>query len=111
MRDADRKILDRMLGWLGEPKPRPRPEPEDTLHDIKGIPLDYFWRKCEEFLPDDWGLGLIAVPCQDGSLLYRAEASLIIGFKAAETPGRQSNPRDTPERALEDLFYELRDML
>lgn len=122
VRDVDRKILTKMLGWL-EPKTSierknhhevPR---EDKLAEFPDITIDYFWGKCEEFLPDDWTMGLYAFPsayvsgAENIPLYYRAEASLTRSQGEYPLPRLVSQTRSLPERALEDLFYLLRDML
>lgn len=81
----------------------------DELPDIGGIPIDHFWLKVEEFLPDDWAFGLFAFPDQDGQIRYRAIAELI--DHDMEDPPGFDIIRTTPERAIETLFYCLRDML
>lgn len=91
----------------------------DQGGDIKDIPLDYFWCKCEENLPDDWSFALHAFPATiapDGKerISYRAAAYLYEAFdgvNVTDIPHRITGYRPTPERALEELFYQLRDML
>jgi hypothetical protein len=99
-----------LLDWL---RPQMLP-PNDPLHDIGGIPLDYFWRRCVEYLPSDWGLMLEGGPVSvagtgDFKMVYRAIASLL--GEGEFRPSVSGLERDTPERALEDLMYRLRDML
>ena len=81
----------------------------DTLSDIAGLKIDHFWSKCEEHLPEGWSLILRSMPVEE-ALAYQAHAQLM-----DEVPGEQphvtSEWRGTPERALEQLFYRLRDGL
>ena len=81
----------------------------DDLKDIAGIPLDHFWLKVEENLPDDWAFGLFAYPDPDqpGRLVYQARAELI--DEDHPDPPSIEALRSTPERAIEALFYSLRD--
>lgn len=83
----------------------------DQMDDIAGIPLDHFWKKIEEFLPDDWWFTVSAIP-DGGVLVYIAKAGIIEweGDPATQ-PGLVSPTKETPERAAEWLFYALRDML
>lgn len=102
---------------LRDERPRRRADvPSDKLEDIKGIPLDYFWSKVEQHLPQDWCIALVALP-NGSDMMYRAEAYLDpaiaheLGLEDDSRPRVYSNVRDTAYRALEDLFYNLRDGL
>lgn len=118
IRHARRSALEALVGALG---PRTRPNhhqqvvPEDfTLHDIENIPLDYFWCKCEEFLPDDWAMALYAFRDVDDPRKLRYMARAWLNNKEIDDddlPVRDSFVAWWPERAMEDLFYKLRDML
>lgn len=95
-----------------------------NLHDIDGLSIDYFWSKCEEFLPDDWSLvlGRDVWPDTDGKKV-RYEAIAILRHEGdpylADFHTREKNDEGPwrvayaamPERALERLFYMLRDMI
>jgi hypothetical protein len=81
----------------------------DTLREFPDIRIDHFWSKCEEVLPEGWALGLRLMPTEKGPV-YQASAMLL-----DEVPGPQPHIRSEwkgmPERALEQLFYRLRDGL
>lgn len=83
----------------------------DTLQDIGDLSLDYFWQKCEQLLPEDWMFALVAYPDRKhpGRLLYRAQAQLV-DSDMDPVPGIIPDPRSTPLRALEHLFYGLREL-
>lgn len=86
----------------------------DQAKDLAGIPIDHFWSKCEEYRPDDWALALYAQPSEGGRLVYQAVAHLSDGEdrgRILDVPHRITSLRQSPERALEELFYQLRDML
>ncbi len=112
-----------ILSWLFSEPPRPTLRPNhddnplkrfmaDPAADIEGIPLDYFWKKVEEVLPDDWGFMLAGALDERGKMFYLAEAALGGEMEEGqERPSISSEQREMPERAIEDLFYRLRDML
>jgi len=81
----------------------------DTLRDIPDLMIDHFWSKCEEHLPEGWRLFLTALPTEKG-LVYQAGAALADPLPG-EQPRMQSEWKGMPERALEQLFYRLRDGL
>lgn len=84
----------------------------DPLEDIGDLGIDYFWCRCEELLPSDWSMGLFAAPDDNrpGKLMYQARAALISGDPAlTELPRIVTEWRTTPLRAIENLFYGLRD--
>jgi len=81
----------------------------DTLRDIGHLRIDHFWSKCEEHLPEGWSLSLSTLPTEKG-YVYQALAVLLDAVPG-EQPRVQSEWRGMPERALEQLFYRLRDGL
>jgi hypothetical protein len=80
----------------------------DTLKDIEGVPMEYFWERCEELLPDDWALQL-TMRQHEGFPVYMVLACLVENGETAH--GFQSRWRSTRERALEEVYYLLRDNL
>ena len=82
----------------------------DTLKDIGDIPLGDWWLKCEELLPEDWAMQLVSHP-REGFLTYGAVAYLLEELGRDPDAYRQTPWCSTPERALEKLFYALRDGL
>lgn len=87
------------------------PNTPDDIRDIKDIPLDHFWRKCMENLPRDWWLTLTAMPSEGGGEpLFLATAQLV-DARHDSRPHYASQLCKHPERALEQLFYQLRDFL
>ena len=79
----------------------------DMLSDIGHIPFSDFWHRCEDLLPEDWAMQLIAKPYQ-GFLIYSAHAFLD-DSELPTVPTMTSGWVSTPERAVERLFYGLRD--
>lgn len=114
LRDIDRRVFWKIFNAVA-PRPTPkknhdeRPDVlEDPATDLKDIPLDYFWKRVEEVLPDDWGF-MLAAAYNDGKMVYLAEAAL--SGDVEYRPSIDSGMRETPERAIEVLYYRLRDML
>ena len=77
----------------------------DMLIGIEGT-FEWNWRRCEDLLPEDWGLQLVTIP-HKGFLVYGAMAFL----DDDPNVGRQTPWCSTPERALERMYYLLRDGL
>ena len=82
----------------------------DTLRDIEGLRIDHFWSKCEENLPEGWSLTLRAKSVDGRLAAYQAVAMLTDPVPGPQ-PSVMSEWRGMPERALEQLFYRLRDGL
>ena len=82
----------------------------ETLKDIEGLVIDHFWSKCEQHLPEAWSLTLRSRPVE-GHLIYQALAVLEDWSETTPRPMVMSEWRSMPERALEQLFYRLRDGL
>jgi hypothetical protein len=82
----------------------------DLLTDIGTLDMDFFWERCEELLPDDWTMQL-AMKELDGHRLYLAFAML--DDRELENPPIRSSEAycSSPVRALERLYYYLRDSL
>lgn len=81
----------------------------DTLKDIGDIPFSDWWKRCEDLLPEDWAMQLVCRPHAD-FLVYSAMAFLLEDDEDI-TVGRQTTWCSTPERAMEGMFYALRDSL
>jgi hypothetical protein len=83
----------------------------DTLGDIGHLKMDHFWSRCEEQLPEGWSLHIRSMPVE-GVLIYQAMAWLEDPTTPKDQrPATASDWRGMPERALEELFYRLRDGL
>jgi hypothetical protein len=83
----------------------------DVLADIPDARIDLFWSRCEEVIPEEWSLYLQGRQV-DGAMIYRAVAQLQDQtLESAALPICMSEWRGMPERALEQLFYRLRDGL
>lgn len=80
----------------------------DTLSDIGHIPFSDFWKKCEDLLPDDWAMQLI-VKQHEGFPIYAAMAFLDDDAQLNPAAVRGTRWCSTPERAIEILYYMMRD--
>lgn len=79
----------------------------DVLRDI-GTGFSGFWRRCEDLLPEDWAMQL-TVRQHEGFPVYIVQAFLV-DESLEEVPIIRAGG-STAERALERLYYTLRDGL